>query len=82
MQLANQQLETSSSCFYCLLNGQVNCQDAVFLTHSHSDVEANGNGFIQQSVHVYFTQYNNAVWKLLLIRICALVAYCDGLIGC
>lgn len=30
MQLANQQLETPSSCFYCLLNGQLNCQDVVF----------------------------------------------------
>lgn len=27
-----QQLETPSSCFYCLLNGQVNCQDVVFPT--------------------------------------------------
>lgn len=82
MQLANQQLETRSSCFYCLLNGHVNCQDAVFLTHSHSDVEPNGNGFILQSVHLYFTQCSSAVWKLLLICVCALVAYCDGLVGC
>lgn len=75
-----QQLETPSSCFYCLLNGQVNCQDVVFPTQS-CDVKENGKQecFSQLSVYLYFTQYNSAAWKLVLILICALVAYFDCL---
>lgn len=77
MQLANQHLETPSSCFYCLLNGQVNCQDVVSPTQS-CDAEANGKQerFIQQSVHLYFPQYNSDLSSLILI--CASVAYLLG----